>query len=212
MTPFQQLVKLMHDNQEISAALLTITIPILLRLIGPKRLKQLWRMILRPFRIVGAIERLDGQLTGPNGGSNIFDKITHIDDAVAALVEQHRGITSFQRALASTVNNAMFTAGGKGDFNWVNEAWCDMTGLTNEQSKGFGWMTAVVEEDRVGVQDEIDSAYMYARDMDITCRFKHAETGEQFRMKIKAHPTVNFDTMRILHWVGVGYVLPIGAT
>ncbi len=55
---------------------------------------------------------------------------------------------------------------------FVNQRWCDISGLTQEQSAGEGWMQSILEEDRKNVNAEWNAAIHDQRPFSLEYRFK----------------------------------------
>jgi PAS domain S-box-containing protein len=60
--------------------------------------------------------------------------------------------------LASVSPVGIFHTDAKGNCLYVNERWCEVTGLTPEQAKGEGWASALHPDDRERISDEWHSA------------------------------------------------------
>jgi PAS domain S-box-containing protein/diguanylate cyclase (GGDEF)-like protein len=80
------------------------------------------------------------------------------------------------RALTSSAPYGIFRLDTEGRCAYVNERWCELSGLTAEQALGDGWTVAVHPEDLDGVRAGVDRAAA-GRDVDgpIEYRFVHAD-------------------------------------
>ena len=73
------------------------------------------------------------------------EKIDALRQAEAAVREKER-----YRALTDSVPGMIWTAAPDGSNNYANQRWYDYTGLTPEQSLGYGWTLAVHPDDLPG--------------------------------------------------------------
>jgi PAS domain S-box-containing protein len=97
-----------------------------------------------------------GQLTGICG---ISADITALKRAEASLREsEHRF-----RSLAVVSPTGIFRTNAAGDCLYVNQRWCEITGLTPEQGAGQGWTQALHPEDRERVFAEWSQAVAEGR-------------------------------------------------
>lgn len=112
----------------------------------------------------------------PNGGHSLRDII----DRIEVELEMLRGR---QRAMLESSKTAMFEADSSGSCLWVNQAWRDLAGLTDTQSLGGGWSTAVLEEDRRRVYDEWVDSVVHQRDFDSIYSFRNVMTGKIHKVR-----------------------------
>jgi PAS domain S-box-containing protein len=77
------------------------------------------------------------------GGVVVFQDVTRRRRAEAALSESEQRY----RSLAESVPGMVWTARPDGSNDYANRRWYDYTGLTPEQSLGFGWTVAVHPDD-----------------------------------------------------------------
>ena len=52
------------------------------------------------------------------------------------------------RALTEQLPVGVFMTDAQGEYRYVNDRWCQLTGLTAEQAAGSGWISALHPEDR----------------------------------------------------------------
>src|SRR2546430_6911336 len=67
-------------------------------------------------------------------------------------------------ALASHTPVGIFISSAEGSCVFVNERWCELTGLTSEQALGDGWVVALHPDDAPRVNREWAEAAAHGRD------------------------------------------------
>jgi PAS domain S-box-containing protein len=86
-------------------------------------------------------------IPGPEGTSTLVGGMAiDITDRMRA-EERLRESEGRFRTLASHAPVGIFQSNRNGDTVFVNESWCEMAGLTAEQARGAGWMSALHPED-----------------------------------------------------------------
>ena len=119
-----------------------------------------WKMLIQPIKkiiktqetlektinekILPSIVSLEKELS-KNGGKSIKDQINRIDDAVALAELRSKMIAS------NLITTGAYECDAEGRCTWVNKAYCEMFGLTNEEAKGNGWLASVDELERIEV-------------------------------------------------------------
>jgi two-component system CheB/CheR fusion protein len=84
--------------------------------------------------------------------------LTFVDITEARRAEeaQRASETRFQ-AVANLVPDLLWSADRNGQWTWCNQRWMQYTGLTIEQSRGFGWLNAVHPEDREATRQAFET-------------------------------------------------------
>ncbi|MBN1310630.1 MAG: PAS domain S-box protein [Anaerolineae bacterium] len=97
---------------------------------------------------------------------------TEHKQAEAALRESERRY----RTLAATSPVGIFHANVQGDFTYVNEYWCRITGLLPEEALGQGWVQGIHPDDREHVIDVWHWATQEQSHFKVEYRFQHDDT------------------------------------
>lgn len=87
----------------------------------------------------------------PNGGSSLRDAIDRIDRATSMSKER-------THALVAALDLPVWESDDRGNCVWASPKLCDLWGLTQDEMKGYGWITGVAEKDREVVRTEWDRA------------------------------------------------------
>lgn len=146
--------------------------------------------------IEGAITALrhpDGSL---RGFLKIGQDVTERRAAEEALRESRRR----QRALIEGIPQLVWRAAEPGQWTWCSPQWTAYTGLSEEQSRGLGWLEAVHPDDR----DAARAAWARAGDgrpLDMETRLLHAAEDRHRWFRTRAAP-VRDDTGTIVEWLG----------
>ena len=88
------------------------------------------------------------------------------------LVESNEGLF---RSLTAQAPIAVFVTNAVGETIDVNERANELTGLTEEQSMGFGWTTAIHPDDAERVSSEWAKAAGAGEDFALEFRFLHSD-------------------------------------
>lgn len=131
-------------------------------------------------RVLPSMERIEHELRNNSGGS-LRDRIDRID----RLVVRHSSRMNFE---SNRDRTGVYEAEVNGDWNYVNQALCEMFDKHPTELLGRGWLTSVAEHDR----EEVWKKWTYALQQDIPyeCSFQLAskESGESFVVRVIAQP------------------------
>ncbi|EPR17905.1 hypothetical protein M527_14550 [Sphingobium indicum IP26] len=150
--------------------------------------------IRRPFD--GAIRWLrdtDFPILGPDG------KVTVIAGVGHDLTELREAELRLQ-VLMEGIPQLVWRAVGNGDWTWSSPQWSAHTGLSPEQSIGWGWLGAFHPDDR----DAARHAWSLASErssFEVEARISHAASGEYRWFQTRAAP-VRDDHGAISEWLG----------
>ncbi len=100
--------------------------------------------------------------------------ITDLKETEMALRESE---TNF-RTLADAMPQIFWTAKPNGDLDYYNQRWYDYTGLTFEQTKGWGWNPVLHPEDVQACVDRWSESIRTGCDFELELRFKRASDGK----------------------------------
>ncbi|GHO55972.1 PAS domain S-box protein [Ktedonobacter robiniae] len=109
------------------------------------------------------------------------------------------------RVLVETVPQLVWVARPDGQHEYMNQHWCDYTGLTleNAQSDLWAYLQVIHPDDREGnrahLQRALDTGTMYEHE----ARVRNAHTGEYRWFLMRAMP-VRDETGQIVKWFGTG--------
>ena len=116
--------------------------------------------------------------------------------AQAALAESE----ARQRALVEGMPQLVWRAVDGGEWTWASPQWCSFTGLTAQQSLGFGWEAALHPSDRAAARAFWRSAERTGV-LEMEGRILHAATGEYRWFATRATP-VRDERDDIVEWLG----------
>jgi PAS domain S-box-containing protein len=88
----------------------------------------------------------------------------------------------------------------------VSQRWLDLTGMTDEQWRGFGWLDAVHPDDRKPMLETMREASRTGRPIDIVYRVRRRPHGEWRHVRSRGSARIGEDG-RILCWYGAVEVL-----
>jgi len=129
----------------------------------------------------------------PNGGSSMRDAIDRIESSIQVVNQRLKGY-------ASSDGLAHFECDADGKVTWVNRTFCEVTGLTESEATGNGWVLSVDEVERDDVQLEWRNAVKDNRDffMKYRCRRRSGES-----IFVENHATIlRTSNGKILGYVG----------
>jgi diguanylate cyclase (GGDEF)-like protein/PAS domain S-box-containing protein len=93
------------------------------------------------------------------------------DEATRALQESEQRF----RALTASAPVGIFETDGNGQCLYVNERWSELTGLSEEQALGRGWLNAVHPEDRANVDLSWKRAHGLGEELSIDFRYMRTD-------------------------------------
>ncbi|MBL1177813.1 PAS domain-containing hybrid sensor histidine kinase/response regulator [Pantanalinema sp. GBBB05] len=105
------------------------------------------------------------------------------------------------RTLANSMPQIFWTAQPDGGIDYYNQRWYDYTGMTFEQSQGWGWQPVVHPEDLPGCIQQWHNAINTGGKYEIEYRFKRAADGE-YRWHLGRAFPLRDQNGTILKWFG----------
>jgi len=118
----------------------------------------------------------------------------------------HPAVASFQsgeelfEALAAHTPVGIFISSAEGGCLYVNERWCELTGLSPEQALGDGWASALHPDDAARVNREWAEAGAHGRDSVVEYRFVRPDGSVSWIEGYAA--TLRDQEERVIGWVG----------
>jgi two-component system CheB/CheR fusion protein len=119
------------------------------------------------------------------------------------LTEANRILRRTELRLSTLVNGIpqlIWRATERGEWTWSSTQWSDFTALSDEQSRGTGWLTAFHPEDRAGAQlawEQADTRH----DFTFEGRIRHDASGDYRHFQTRASPVRGPDGA-VLEWLG----------
>jgi diguanylate cyclase (GGDEF)-like protein/PAS domain S-box-containing protein len=104
------------------------------------------------------------------------------------------------RALTAHTSVGVFVSNAAGGCEYVNERWCELTGLTPEEASGDGWTAALHPDDATRVTAEWEQASAAGRDSTVEYRFLRADGGVSWIQGFAS--ALRNDQGDIVGWVG----------
>ncbi|TAN84139.1 MAG: EAL domain-containing protein [Gallionella sp.] len=81
----------------------------------------------------------------------------------------------FFRTLSAVNPVGIFRADASGNYEFVNQRWCDIAGIKQEDAMGDGWSGAIYGDDREKVHAEWASSLVEQRPFSLEYRFRHPD-------------------------------------
>lgn len=161
-----------------------------------------YRLVIKPLFLLLArlhssfeiLEKMHNEFK-PNGGASLRDVINRIESKL--LIEQHA-----RRAMSMALEVGVFETDGEGMCVWVNQYYTDLTGLSVEDAKNFGWVTGIFEEDRERVIEEWASAVKQRRVFKLDYAMFNSRTSQYSKVRCDAFPVTNVKG-EVIGFVGV---------
>ncbi|MEO8427551.1 MAG: PAS domain S-box protein, partial [Verrucomicrobiota bacterium] len=115
--------------------------------------------------------------------------------------QRYRFLADTYRFLTETMPQIIWTSKPDGNLDYCNERWFDYTGLTFEQTKGFGWEAALHPDDLQNSVENWIHAFQTGGDYQVEHRFKRASDGAYRWHLGRAFPMRN-EMGEIMQWIG----------
>ena len=170
-------------------------------------------------RVLGAIERVrsgehvtfDYRIRRPRDGSirwlrNTDFPLTGSDGEVSLIGGVGHDLTELRetelrlQVLLEGIPQLVWRAVGDGDWTWSSPQWSEYTGLSQEASRGAGWLEAFHPEDRDAVRSEWADAAETGI-FEVEARICRATSQDYRWFQTRASPVRN-DTGTIIEWLG----------
>ena len=103
-------------------------------------------------------------------------------------------------SLVEGLTQLVWRAVGSGDWTWASRQWVDYTGQAEGESKGWGWLQAVHDDDRVAARDAWTGAAQRGG-FEVEMRLRRAEDGAFRWFQVRTIPVKN-DQGAIVEWIG----------
>src|SRR5256714_4056044 len=117
-----------------------------------------------------------------------------------ALAEARAGEQRYHQ-LADAMPQIVWTANADGSVDYYNQRWCDYTGMTVEQTEGWGWGQVLHPDDLQRCAEVWGEAVRTGRPYEIEYRFQRAADGE-YRWHLGRATAVRDAEGRIVKWIG----------
>lgn len=157
-------------------------------------IKPMIKLFLKFKQTLVLIEKMHEEFK-PNGGSSLRDAINRIETKL--LIEQNA-----RRAMSMGMDVGMFESDGQGMCTWVNQYYTNLSGLTIDEAKNFGWVTGIYEEDRERVVEEWTAAVKQKRIFKLDYGMFNARTAEYATVHCVAFPIATVK-QEIIGFVGI---------
>lgn len=155
--------------------------------------------LARAAKAIETVERIESEFH-PNGGGSIRDQLNRIEFALLA----ERGA---RRVFSHGLPVPIFEADKTGEVLWVNRRFTEVTGLSEAQARGWGWVNALHPIHREAVVAEWEDAVQRRRTFRMEVTYQHVGTRENTLLDVEAMPLA--DHMGdVVMFVGIGRELP----
>lgn len=102
--------------------------------------------------------------------------------------------------LARTIPHLAWTAWADGAVDFANDRWCAYTGLTQEQSLGWGWHVAIHEDDLPELLAKWTEAIVDEKDLEGKMRIRCHDGSYRLHL-VRAIP-IRDDSSKVIKWFG----------
>ncbi len=147
--------------------------------------------------LTAAVQEVQKEVT-PNGGGSMKDEIR----AILSRVD-----TSIARFLAfnEDAEVGQFITDCHGRCTWVNRTYCRITGRTDSEVLGWGWLSSILENERDSVHEEWEATVAEERNYERVQHYVRPD-GEIVAAAVKARPITNAQG-KVIEFVGFVCVL-----
>jgi PAS domain S-box-containing protein len=133
--------------------------------------------------------------------TNTFSEKWQLLDEVNARARKLEESQHRYRFLAESTPGLVWTATVNGNLDYLNQRWCEYSGLTVEQSKDWGWQAALHPDDLPRCLERWTNALRTGENYEVEYRLKRGSDGAYRWHLGRATPMRNQEG-HIIHWVG----------
>ena len=137
---------------------------------------------------------------GEDAPYRVFSTISDITDRKRAEAATRASEARFQE-MAEVLPQVIWVAAPDGSVRYANRQWTEYSGLSEEESRGDGWLRAVHPDDRERQRSEWDAAIRAGATLEITSRLRRADGAYRW-FKTSGMP-VRDASGAIVRWAGV---------
>ena len=134
-------------------------------------------------------------------GAVIASALEGLFESQEAVVEKAQEGELFFRSLSEAIPGMIWTARPDGHRDFFNKRWCDYTGLTVEQGRGWGWMQAFHPEDVEVARTHWQRSMLTGEPYQVECRLR-AKDGS-YRWFLGRGNPIRDGTGQIIKWFGM---------
>jgi PAS domain S-box-containing protein len=119
----------------------------------------------------------------------------------ARLYEESKNAAEELRLLTEAIPHMVWTASSDGSPDYYNQSWFSYTGLSEKESSGTGWLSAVYPEDAAAAEAAWKGALKEGHKFEVEYRIRRASDGE-FRWHLSRGVPLRDDDGSIVKWFG----------
>ncbi|HKS28326.1 MAG TPA: PAS domain S-box protein [Pyrinomonadaceae bacterium] len=137
----------------------------------------------------------------------VLDGMASVTNGVALGIKRKRAERELQesearyRSLSEAMPQIVWATDAKGSHTYFNYRWYEYTGLSEEESMGFGFANALHPEDRSRTLDEWTRAWRDGEPYEIEYRF-YSRPRDEYRWFLGRAVPVRDSQRRVVQWVG----------
>jgi PAS domain S-box-containing protein len=155
--------------------------------------------------ILGVMEFFSSEVREPD--ESLLEMMATIGSQIGQFIERVRSETELQasehryRYLADSMPQILWTARPDGYLDYCNRRWVEYTGMTLEQTEGWGWQPAIHPDDVERCLRRWARAVQMGEAYEIEYRFRRAEDGA-FRWHLGRAVPMRNERGEIVKWFG----------
>jgi PAS domain S-box-containing protein len=136
-----------------------------------------------------------------------LDGMASIANGVALGIKRKRAERELQeseeryRSLSEAMPQLVWVTDAKGAHTYFNQRWYEYTGLSEEESKGFGFASALHPEDKERALEKWERAWRNEEPYEIEYRF-YSRPRDEYRWFLGRAVPVRDKTGKVLQWIG----------
>jgi len=161
--------------------------------------------ILQRGEVFGVIEFFSREIQPPD--AQLLNMMFTVGSQIGQFIEHRQVTVDLQaseqryRTLADSMPQIVWTANPDGWLDYYNRQWFDYTGMTLEQTEGWGWQPVLHPDDTERCLKRWEQAVATGENYEVEYRFKRHSDG-QYRWHLGRATPVRDGQGRIVKWYG----------